>query len=85
MKLSVSLPSADIAFLDEYAAEEDAASRSAVIHEAIALLRQAHLEHAYLEAWQEWEGTEDAALWDQATADGLAEPAANGPSTDATR
>jgi Arc/MetJ-type ribon-helix-helix transcriptional regulator len=85
MKLSVSLPDADITFLDEYATQVDAASRSAVIHDAITLLRQAHLEHAYTEAWQEWEGSEDAALWDQATADGLTETPTNGPGTDATR
>jgi Arc/MetJ-type ribon-helix-helix transcriptional regulator len=71
MKLSVSLPDEDVAFLDEYAAREGAASRSSAIHEAIGMLRNASLEEDYAAAWDEWEATEDAALWDAAAADGI--------------
>ena len=56
MKLSVSLPEADVAFLDEYAARTQAGSRSAVLHQAVDLLRTSQLEHAYQAAWDEWAG-----------------------------
>ncbi|MFF3097731.1 ribbon-helix-helix domain-containing protein [Streptomyces cyaneofuscatus] len=71
MKISVSLPQEDVAFVDEYAAKTDADSRSAVIHSAIELLRTAGLEAEYTEAFQEWDASEDAALWDRRVADGL--------------
>ena len=71
MKLSVSLPDEDVAFLDEYAAREGAASRSAAIHEAIGMLRGATLEDAYVTAWEEWEASDDAQLWDVTASDGI--------------
>ena len=43
MRISVSLPDEDVEFLDDYARSTEAASRSAALHEAIALLRTAHL------------------------------------------
>ena len=75
MKISVSLPEGDVAFVDEYAARNAADSRSAVIHAAIELLRQAQLEQEYTEAFAEWDGSEDAAFWDQFSADGLTDEA----------
>ena len=71
MKVSVSLPDEDVAFVDEYAARAGASSRSSVIHEAIALLRQAGLERDYADAWQEWHSTGEAALWEATAADGI--------------
>jgi Arc/MetJ-type ribon-helix-helix transcriptional regulator len=71
MKLSVSLPEDDVRFLDGYAGERGVGSRSAVVHEAIGLLRSADLETEYEAAWQEWEVAEDAALWDSTAGDGL--------------
>lgn len=71
MKLSVSLPSEDVAFLDAYAGERGIASRSAVLHKAVRLLRASELGAAYEDAWQEWEANGDAALWEPATGDGL--------------
>ncbi|HZV50233.1 MAG TPA: antitoxin [Candidatus Dormibacteraeota bacterium] len=71
MKISVSLPGDDVTFLDEYARRFGMPSRSAVVHEAIGLLRTAGLEDAYAMAWHEWEGGEDATLWDRAMADGI--------------
>ncbi|MEO3749509.1 antitoxin [Streptomyces sp. B6B3] len=71
MKISVSLPREDIAFVDAYAARTDTESRSAVIHAAIESLRAAELEAEYAEAFEEWDSSEDAALWDATTADGL--------------
>ncbi|PBC82426.1 MULTISPECIES: ribbon-helix-helix domain-containing protein [unclassified Streptomyces] len=75
MKISVSLPQEDVAFVDEYAARTKGESRSAVIHAAIELLRAAQLEAEYTEAFAEWEKGEDAALWDRTSRDGLADEA----------
>ncbi|WSQ09258.1 ribbon-helix-helix domain-containing protein [Streptomyces sp. NBC_01231] len=75
MKISVSLPQEDVAFVDEYASRTDAESRSAVIHAAIELLRQAQLEQEYAEAFAEWDGSEDAEFWDQFSGDGLTDEA----------
>lgn len=69
MKISVSLPEGDVAFLDRYAAESSADSRSAVIHAAIELLRTSRLADDYAQAWQDWERREDAATLDRATGD----------------
>jgi Arc/MetJ-type ribon-helix-helix transcriptional regulator len=71
VKLSVSLPDEDVAFLDDYARETDADSRSAVIQYSIKLLRQHRLATEYDEAFAEWEGSEDALLWETVTGDGI--------------
>jgi Arc/MetJ-type ribon-helix-helix transcriptional regulator len=71
MKLSVSLIDEDVAFIDEYARTHSAASRSAVLHEAVDLLRASQLSDAYAAAWDEWASEEDARLWDAAVGDGL--------------
>lgn len=76
MKVSISLPDADIAFVDEYASRSAATSRSAVVHRAIELLRESELEDAYAEAWQDWasdDGEDESAAeaWEPAAADGL--------------
>jgi Arc/MetJ-type ribon-helix-helix transcriptional regulator len=75
MKISVSLPEEDLAFLDEYGTRTAADSRSAVIHAAIQLLRSEELEDDYVRAWQEWDEDETAAsaAWDGTTGDGLAD------------
>ncbi|MBO4255840.1 ribbon-helix-helix domain-containing protein [Streptomyces griseorubiginosus] len=75
MKISVSLPQEDVEFVDAYAAERAAESRSAVIHAAIQLLRESVLEDEYLAAWDEWYASEDAALWDRTAGDGLSDEA----------
>jgi Arc/MetJ-type ribon-helix-helix transcriptional regulator len=66
MKISVSLPDEDVRFLDE-----QGVNRSAVLHEAVALLRERKLADQYAEAFSEWRDSPDAELWDAATADGL--------------
>jgi len=73
MKLSVSLPEEDVEFLDEYAKSHGFTSRSAVVQKAVRLLGRAQLEDAYVAAWSEWDGSEDAELWNQTVADGLPE------------
>lgn len=70
MKVSVSLPDDDVVFLDTYAEREGFASRSAVLHKAVRLLRAAELGGAYEDAWAEWEASDDGALWEATTADG---------------
>ncbi|MEV6605068.1 ribbon-helix-helix domain-containing protein [Kutzneria sp. NPDC051319] len=71
MKLSVSLPEEDVGFVDEYVKHTGSSSRSAAIHDAIALLRSASLEDAYLVAWQEWESDGEAEVWEIAVGDGV--------------
>ena len=70
MKVSVSLPDDDVDFLDTYAEREGIASRSAVLHKAVRLLRASDLGAAYEDAWAEWDGGADSALWEAATGDG---------------
>ena len=71
MKLSVSLPDEDVAFLDDYAQVEGHASRSAVVHKAVQLLRTAELASEYEQAWDEWSSSGEAEVWDSTTGDGL--------------
>lgn len=71
MKVSVSLPAEDLAFIDDYAHDQGIGSRSAVVHRAIRLLRASELGDAYEDAWREWSSGDDAALWDASGADGL--------------
>ncbi len=70
MKLSVSLPASDVEFVDHYLAEHGGGSRSAVLREALRLLRERELGDAYEAAWDEWaEG--DGKLWKSTIGDGL--------------
>jgi Arc/MetJ-type ribon-helix-helix transcriptional regulator len=71
MKVSVSLPAEEVAYLDAYAQEHDIQSRSAVVHKAVTLLRSNQLEAAYEDAWHSWDSSEDDAAWDTAAGDGL--------------
>jgi antitoxin MazE9 len=71
VKLSVSLSDADLAFLDEYARAHGIPSRSGVLHEALALLRERKLGADYAAAWDEWAADDDNTVWEQAAADGL--------------
>lgn len=71
MKVSVSLPSEDVEFLDEYAKKQGYESRSAVLHKAVRLLRATELSAAYENAWREWAESGDAEVWESTSADGL--------------
>jgi Arc/MetJ-type ribon-helix-helix transcriptional regulator len=73
VKLSVSLPEADVALLDRYARATGLRSRSAALRRAIHLLRHPDLEDDYAAAWDEWESAGEPDAWDSATADGLAD------------
>ena len=74
MKVSVSLPDDDLAFLDEYARNAGLESRSAAVQKAIRLLRTAELGAAYAAAWEEWYESGEAALWELTVGDGLDQP-----------
>jgi len=65
----VSLPEEDVEFLDAYVSSKGFASRSAVVHKAVRLLRASGLGRAYEDAWQEWAG--DGDVWDVTVNDGL--------------
>ncbi|MDQ3738896.1 MAG: ribbon-helix-helix domain-containing protein [Actinomycetota bacterium] len=70
MKLSVSIPDEDIAFVDHYADEHRLASRSRVVQRALSLLRASELGDDYAAAWLEWD-TGEAELWDVTAGDGV--------------
>lgn len=71
MKVSISLPADDVEFLDAYAQSQGIESRSAVVHEAVRMLRDSQLGEAYEEAFTSWHDDAEAAAWDAVTADGL--------------
>ena len=71
MKISVSLPPVDVELLDTYAHAHAFPSRSATLQHAIDLLRQAELADAYEEAWDDWDRSGEATLWEPVVADGL--------------
>lgn len=70
MKVSVSLPDDDVAFLDRYAERSGMGSRSAAVQRAVDLLRAEELGPAYADAWGTW-AEDEAAVWDATIADGL--------------
>jgi Arc/MetJ-type ribon-helix-helix transcriptional regulator len=70
MKISVSLPGEDVAFLDAYAGAHACPSRSAVVHQAIRALRLGELHEAYADAWAEWRESGAAGDWEAVVGDG---------------
>ncbi|MGZ4481938.1 MAG: ribbon-helix-helix domain-containing protein [Gaiellales bacterium] len=85
MKLSVSLPEEDVAFLDAYARAQGIDSRSAALHKAVEVLRAAALESAYEQAWLEWSTSGAAGDWETTVADGLPADPTAGTKADAPR
>ena len=71
MKVSVSLPDADVEYLDAYAQAQGLDSRSAAVQKAVRLLRASELGAAYEAAWTDWTDSGDAEAWDTTSADGL--------------
>jgi hypothetical protein len=71
MKVSLSIPTADVEFLDGFAHEHGIESRSAAVQRAISLLRALELGDAYELAWQEWEQLGEAGVWESTAADAL--------------
>ncbi len=76
MKITVSLPAEDVEALDRYARSAGLPSRSSAVHHAIQLLADPDLERGYQQAWDEWEASGDAAVWEEsAVGDGLSDAA----------
>jgi Arc/MetJ-type ribon-helix-helix transcriptional regulator len=75
LKISVSLPAEDVAFLDTFRRTNGFHSRSAVLHTAIFMLQGAHLTSSYEAAWAEWNDSPESARWAAAGTDGA--PAAD--------
>jgi Arc/MetJ-type ribon-helix-helix transcriptional regulator len=73
VKLSVSLTSDDVEFLDAYASEAGLPSRSAALHKAVSLLRALQLNEDYQDAWDAWAGSGEGDLWESTSADGLSD------------
>jgi Arc/MetJ-type ribon-helix-helix transcriptional regulator len=71
MKVSVSLPAEDVAFLDTYAETQGIESRSAAVHKAVGLLRASELGDAYEGAFDSWQRDDEDQAWDAVIADGL--------------
>ena len=71
MKLSVSLPGADVEFLDEYAKTRGLESRSAAVQRAVRLLRTSELTVEYRSAFEEWAADGESEAWDRTIADGI--------------
>lgn len=71
MKLSVSLPDEDVAYLDRFADERGIESRSAALHQAIRVLRASELDSAYEQAWAEWAVSSEDQLWESTAGDGI--------------
>lgn len=71
MKVSVSLPEEDVAFLDAYAQSQGIESRSAVVHRAVGLLRASELGDAYEDAFSSWSDDGEACAWETVAGDGL--------------
>ena len=70
MKLSVSLPDDEVNVLDRYSELHGVGSRSAVLLNAIRLLRISELGSAYAEAWSEWDD-DDGQSWESTSGDGI--------------
>ena len=70
MKVSVSLPDEDVDFLDTYADSQGFASRSAVVHKAVRLLRASELGPTYEDAFREW-SRDETDVWESTVGDGL--------------
>ena len=71
MKVSISLPDEDLALIDDLA-RRGGTTRSAIVHQAIAALRQPDLAAEYAAAFVEWIDEGHAAEWDATAGDGLA-------------
>jgi Arc/MetJ-type ribon-helix-helix transcriptional regulator len=71
MKISVSLPTGDVEYLDQCAQAQGHKSRSAVLHKAVRTLRATELGSSYEDAWETWESSGEAGVWESTAGDGL--------------
>jgi hypothetical protein len=71
VKLSTTLPAADLDFLESYSNRHKLPSRAAGFHAAIKALREQELYEQYLAADREWYDSGNAAAWNTTTGDGV--------------
>ena len=71
MKVSVSLPDEDVAFVDAQTKAGRFESRSAAVQAAIRLLRDRQYLDSYAAAWDEWETDGDENVWESVAGDGI--------------
>ena len=71
MKVSVSIPDDDMAFLEAQIAAGRFPGRSAAVHAAIRSLRERELDAEYAASNREWRESGDADDWDALAGDGL--------------
>jgi putative addiction module CopG family antidote len=71
MKVSVSIPDDDVAYLQSQVDAGRFPSRSAVLHAAVRGMRDRDRSADYAAAWDEWAESGDAALWEATIADGF--------------
>ena len=70
MRLTITMTEGEASFLDEFAARAGLDSRSAVVRQAIALLRANQLTRDYAKAFDEWADSDDTDAWEATTSDG---------------
>lgn len=58
-------------FLESYQQKHEVKNRSEVLERAIEALREHSLSEEYAQAMEDWEGSEDAELWEQTVGDGI--------------
>jgi Arc/MetJ-type ribon-helix-helix transcriptional regulator len=71
MKVSVSIPEEDVAYLQAQVDAGRFPSRSAALHAAVRGLRDRDRGADYVAAWEDWAASEDAALWEGTIGDGF--------------
>ena len=73
MKFSINLPAAELNFLDKCVEDGRYPSRSAVVLDALRLLRSADLGTMYADAFTEWDKSKEGIDWNAVnTASGVA-------------
>ncbi len=70
-KLSVSVDSRLARFIDTYQTDHDVSTKSKVVEQALELLQNQELQRQYAEAYQEWEESGEAEVWEVTVGDGL--------------
>lgn len=71
MRLTVSLPESEAEFLRRYQEQHQMASRSAVVAQALKVLREASLVEQYRQADDEWHESGEARVWEATAGEGI--------------
>ena len=69
MKFSINLPAAELNFLDKCVEDGRYPSRSAVVLDALRLLRSADLGAMYADAFTEWDKSKEGIDWNAVDAE----------------